>query len=484
MGAGASGPGGTFRRTKKSMWGEASEIQDIPLDDLIPNPFNPRKLYEHDKITELADSIRAGKQEDDGESGLLQVIVTAPADEFFEYWNDRLSERPRELEKLTTAEAAITGDLAQKVVILMGHRRSLALREVGEEFAPCQVKAPLIKRARILGLPENMQRVNLNPIEEAEAYQALLDDGLDQNAVAKEVGRRQAHISRRVSLLFLPYEVQEAVARGELNATNADTLRTKLKHTDVKVWQRDIVKAWNLMKGEDGLKVGAAVARVLADRDTRSADPNEKPARQSQQPHRPASLPSPRDENKTSQGAPENESTPPERPNTHPPTGQSPAAQNEKRHDQEQLDHGTLTEQPAAEPTLEEDAAARRDETCRVIVAAGDLDNPRQTIRLMTPALLDPTSYAALERAHQWLRDHIAGPDIDDPIPYLAAVLDSGSGTLTTRAALAVALAAAEIRVSAPHRTWDARDRAHLEFLRENGYRFTDWEHGRLGVTA
>ncbi|MFD5610552.1 ParB/RepB/Spo0J family partition protein [Kitasatospora sp. NPDC127060] len=459
--AGASGSGGPLR-TKKSMWGEASEVQDLSLEQLLDNPFNPRKTYDEAKLRALADTILA-ERDAGADHGVLQAIVTAPAVDFFAHWEEKVAGRTAQAEKLAKAKEA-AGDLTHKVVIIIGHRRKRALEMISaDEFAPCVVDSTRIERARIIGLNENGQRVDLNPMEEADGYQDLLDDGLpDQEAVARQVGKTQAHVSRRLGLLKLPLTVQEAIAADQLSAADATLLRTQLTDKqDKAASEKAILDAWTMMK-ENEVKAGAAITAIKA----RRQDPVPKDGK-GVAGDKPSTVPGPRPGPRTTKGKT---------------TGHSGKGTSVPPDDAEQAESGSGSQQDGSpnESTL---AAAARDRVCAAIVETATFDNARQTVRLLAPALLAGTDLTvAQERAHHWLRlpGSAVGPDIVDPRAYLMAVLTGTDASLATRVAFAIALAVAELRASDETRTWDARDRAHLDYLRENGHTPSDWEEQQL----
>ena len=456
MAAGASGPTMTFGKKKKtrSIWDDpdATEVIDIPLDQLHPNPFNPRLVYRDEDIDDLAESIKA-------EDGVLQDLSVAEVEGFLDYWRGRLAEtQPEKLEELEDKLGSVP---AGDYVTLIGHNRKLALIRVGKDTAPCKVTNSKIPRARLLGLPENMRRIPLNPIEEALGFQGALDDGLTQAEVAAQTACRQPHISRRVKLLKLPTEVQQAVMDG-LAVGEAEVLLDRLTTPDQQV------QAWRVMK-EEGLKAAFAAARVLAPPATPSkAKPQAKPTppvpqQQTHSPDEPAPGAAP-----VSDAGPE-EATP---------TGPADSAGGQET---EQTETEVQTE-PQADPRAE--AAQLREQACRTVVALGVPANPRETLRLLAPALLVAPSKSARGMAHDWLRSTAkpVGPDVEKLDTYFTEVSASGDAKLTAHVALAVALATAEHRAADDRRSWDAQDRDYVAHLKSVvNYQPSDWELDRLG---
>lgn len=159
---------------------------EIPVDAITPNPRQPRQVFDEDSLAELSASIEA--------VGLLQPVVvraTGPA----------------------------------RYEIVMGERRWRACQQAGLEVIPAIVRQTpdddLLRDALI----ENLHRVQLNPLEEAAAYQQLLDDfSATHEELARRVGRSRPHISNTIRLLNLPAAVQQRVAAGVLSAGHARAL--------------------------------------------------------------------------------------------------------------------------------------------------------------------------------------------------------------------------------------------------------------------
>ncbi|MFF8932329.1 ParB N-terminal domain-containing protein [Streptomyces longwoodensis] len=446
MAAGASGPTMTFGRKKKtrSIWDDpdATEVIDIPLEQLHPNPFNPRLVFRDEDIDDLTESIKA-------EGGVLQDLSVAEVEPFLEYWRARLAEtQPESLDELEEKLGSLP---AGDYVILIGHNRKLALERAGADSAPCKVTNSKIPRARLLGLPENMRRIPLNPIEEALGFQGALNDGMRQAEVAAQTGCKQPHISRRIKLLKLPAEVQKAVMDG-LAVSEAEILLDRLPTPELQL------QAWLVMK-EEGLKAAFAAARVVSP--PAPATPTAKPTTQSK----------------------------PAPPLPHQQKRSTPAADADPE-ETEHVNEGEASDQPAeqtspgTQPSPNEEAAQLRAQACRTVLELGVPSNPRETLRLLAPALLAASNKNARETAHEWLRSaaNPIGPDAARPERYFAEVSASGDAKLTAHVALAVALATAEQRAADDSRPWDAQDRDYLAHLKSAvNYQPTDWELNRLG---
>jgi ParB family chromosome partitioning protein len=184
---------------------DEQNILQVPLDSIIPNPRQPRKVFRDDdpRLLELSASIK--------EFGLLQPLVVtrldslpaeyAPADTPKEH--DWFSDEP---------QRAGAGQNVVKYQIIAGERRWRASRLAGLTEVPVVIKEVTPLEMLALALIENIQREDLNPIEEAMAYQALISEfGLTQEQVAKQVGRDRSTITNALRLLQLAPKVREAL---------------------------------------------------------------------------------------------------------------------------------------------------------------------------------------------------------------------------------------------------------------------------------
>ena len=164
---------------------------ELLLDDVRPNPRQPRITFDEDALAELVHSIR--------EIGLLQPIVVRPVPD------------------------ADVGDAHYELVA--GERRWRASREAGLERIPAIVRETADDDLLRDALLENLHRAQLNVLEEAAAYQQLLDDfGCTQDELAVRIGRSRPQVSNTLRLLRLPAPVQRRVAAGVLSAGHARAL--------------------------------------------------------------------------------------------------------------------------------------------------------------------------------------------------------------------------------------------------------------------
>lgn len=153
---------------------------------LRPNPYQPRQEFDPEQLKELSDSIK--------ENGVIQPV---------------------------TIEDAKDGTF----YIIAGERRTRASRLAGLEKIPVQLSAFSDQKKLEVALIENIQRADLNPVEEARAYYKLMElGGLKQEEVAQKVGKNRATVANAIRLLKLPEDIQNALVGGQITAGHARSL--------------------------------------------------------------------------------------------------------------------------------------------------------------------------------------------------------------------------------------------------------------------
>ncbi|MEV4753975.1 ParB/RepB/Spo0J family partition protein [Micromonospora sp. NPDC049559] len=163
-----------------------ARFAEIPVEAIVPNPKQPRQVFDEDALEELKVSIQ--------EVGFLQPIVVRQLDE-------------------------------NSYELVMGERRWRAAQAVGRESIPAIVRDTRDDAMLRDALLENIHRANLNPLEEAAAYQQLLEEfGATHEELARRIGRSRPQISNTIRLLNLPPRVQQRVAAGVLSAGHARAL--------------------------------------------------------------------------------------------------------------------------------------------------------------------------------------------------------------------------------------------------------------------
>jgi ParB family chromosome partitioning protein len=176
---------------------------DVPVERLDPNPFQPRSAIDPERLAELQASIRA--------SGIVQPILVRRRGERYQ--------------------------------IIAGERRWRAAQALGLASVPVTLREVPDEQLLELALVENVQREDLTPLEEAQAFQRLQSElGLTQEEIARRVGRDRTTIANTLRLLRLPRELRELVGRGALDAGHARALLA-------------------LDSGEDQLALGREAAR-------------------------------------------------------------------------------------------------------------------------------------------------------------------------------------------------------------------------------
>ena len=161
------------------------DVQRVAVARVRPNPFQPRREFDATELAELAQSLKT--------NGLLQPITVRPAAGGYE--------------------------------LVAGERRLRAAQSIGWADIPAQIRELDDRALLVLALVENLQRANLNAIEEAQGYRRLMEEfGLTQQQVAEAVGKDRTTVTNLLRVLSLPDSVQKLVASGGLSAGHARAL--------------------------------------------------------------------------------------------------------------------------------------------------------------------------------------------------------------------------------------------------------------------
>ena len=164
-----------------------SALRDIPLAQIESNPFQPRKTFQKEELAELSESLKT--------SGLLQPVTVRPSPKGSGY------------------------------ELIAGERRLRAASDLGWESIPAVVKEMNDQEILTLALIENLQRSDLNPIEEAEGYDQLIRDfGHTQQSVATMVGKDRSTVANTLRILQLPQTVRQLIEQRKLSAGQARPL--------------------------------------------------------------------------------------------------------------------------------------------------------------------------------------------------------------------------------------------------------------------
>ncbi|WP_291423641.1 ParB/RepB/Spo0J family partition protein ParB [Deinococcus sp.] len=173
--------------SKKTEEGAGTQVQTIRIDRITQAGYQPRQVFGPEALAELAQSIR--------EKGVLQPLLVRPRGDGFE--------------------------------IVAGERRWRASQLAGLTELPVIVRDLGDREALEIAIIENLQREDLGPLEEAQAYQALMDHGLNQEGVARAVGKGRSTVTNALRLLSLPANILRALDSGEITAGHARAILTQ-----------------------------------------------------------------------------------------------------------------------------------------------------------------------------------------------------------------------------------------------------------------
>ncbi len=191
----------------------AVAIQDIAVESVLPNPFQPREHFDAEALEQLKASI--------AEKGLVQPITVRRYDGRYQ--------------------------------LIAGERRLRAVRELGIATIPAYVLDVTSDEEMLeLSLIENIHREDLNPLEVARSYQRLIDEcHLTQEEVAQKVGKDRSTVANFLRLLKLPRRIQESLANGELSMGHARALITLNNSEDqIRIWQQTVKHALSVRRVE------------------------------------------------------------------------------------------------------------------------------------------------------------------------------------------------------------------------------------------
>jgi ParB family chromosome partitioning protein len=218
-----------------------SGFTEVPIDQVVPNPQQPRRRFDDEALDALAASIR--------EVGVLQPIVVRPAG------SDGMYE------------------------LVAGERRCRAARRAGLEEIPAVIRAEEDAPTSLAeALIENVQREDLSPLEEAAGYRVLMEDhGMTHEDVATRVGKSRSAVTNTLRLLQLPASIQGLLERGDLAAGHARALLTVDDEAYARhIAEKAIAEGWSVRQVEDAVRARSEQGAV--------------PRRPSARPMRPAAI--------------------------------------------------------------------------------------------------------------------------------------------------------------------------------------------------
>jgi ParB family chromosome partitioning protein len=179
------------------------EIVEIPVESIKPNPYQPRRNFDEEKLKEMAVTIK--------ERGILEPLLVRKSAGGYE--------------------------------LISGERRLRAAKIAGLKKVPCVIKTINDDEALEIALIENLQREDLNPVEEARAYKVLKDRfGMTQEEIAEKVGKDRATVANKMRLLKLPDEVLNGLVSGKISEGHAKVLLSLQTEREIVDFYRKIIK--------------------------------------------------------------------------------------------------------------------------------------------------------------------------------------------------------------------------------------------------
>lgn len=217
----------------------AEEVIKLPINQIVPNRFQPRTIFDDEKIEELSRTIHT--------HGVIQPIVVRKTSE-------------------------------NQYEIIAGERRYRAMKKLQWTEVPAIVRNLTDKETASIALIENLQREELTAIEEAVAYQKLLElHELTQEALAQRLGKGQSTVANKLRLLRLPEEVQQAILKRQISERHARALiALKDQPLQLAILQQTIEHDWNVRQLEEQIQ---AILNPITDEQEESAPKKVKPKR-------------------------------------------------------------------------------------------------------------------------------------------------------------------------------------------------------------
>ena len=200
-------------------------LQEIAVDTILPNPRQPRKSFSSSALQELSESMK--------QSGILQPVVVRRQGEQYQ--------------------------------LIVGERRWRAAKLAGIEKIPAVIREATDSESLELALVENLLREDLNPMEEAEAYQQLLAEfSWTQDDLARRVGRDRSSVSNSLRLLRLPVAVQADLRAGRLTMGHARALLSLATASEqLKLREEILAHSWSVRRTEEGVKRRRTTRRTV-----------------------------------------------------------------------------------------------------------------------------------------------------------------------------------------------------------------------------
>ena len=201
-------------------------VQYIDINDIKPNRNQPRKKFDPESISELAASIQ--------EHGIIQPLIVCKAEQGYE--------------------------------LVAGERRWRAAREAALDKVPCLVREFTSEENALIAIIENMQREDLDPIEEAEGLEKMMREyGFSQEEVSRSVGKSRPYITNSLRLLKLPQDIREKISEGAISAGHARALLSvKTRALQEQICQKIIKDGMSVRETENLVRKGGKSRKAPA----------------------------------------------------------------------------------------------------------------------------------------------------------------------------------------------------------------------------
>lgn len=205
-----------FGLIEKEQEAEYDQVREIPVEEIKPSPYQPRTIFNDERIDELCQTIRV--------HGVIQPVVVRPLGRVYE--------------------------------LIAGERRLRAVKKLGLSKIPAVVRKMSDSQAAAASLIENLQREGLTAIEEALAYQRLIEvHQLTQESLAQRLGKGQSTIANKLRLLQLPDKVQEELKKRTITERHARALLAlKEEYLQIQLLDEILARDWNVKQTEERVK--------------------------------------------------------------------------------------------------------------------------------------------------------------------------------------------------------------------------------------
>lgn len=213
---------------------EGEQVKEVSVNEIRPNPYQPRKEFAQSAIDELAESIK--------EHGIIQPLIVRKSIKGYE--------------------------------LVAGERRLRAAKVTGLKRVPVVVKAYTDQQLMEIALIENLQRENLNPLEEAEAYEKLIaHHDYTQEQLAKRIGKSRPHVANMLRLLQLPDGIRQMVSSADLSMGHARALLTISEEKVQQQLAKDVVDKGLSVRQLEELVKQLSVSRETKKKKTAKSEP-------------------------------------------------------------------------------------------------------------------------------------------------------------------------------------------------------------------